>query len=112
MIEFIFTLVLMFSLSFLLYLTARALPRIVEEPATDRKSILDRWAHSPMPEKIDTALNGFLLKFLRRVKIVLLRIDNTLGKQLRKMKVEDADKKPAIDFKDIAGQDKGGDENN
>lgn len=104
---FIFTSVLMVSLSTLLYLMARALPRIAEEPAeADKRNFLDRWAHSPIPEKVDIALNGFLLKFLRKLKVLVLKIDNALSRHLQKVKPEENGKKPAIDFKEIAGQNK------
>ncbi len=96
----------MASLSGVLYLMVRALPRIAEEPAGERKSFLDRWAHSEVPEKVDQALNGFLLKFLRKAKVLVLKLDNALSKHLQKIKPEDTDKKPAIDFKEMAGQNK------
>ena len=109
MLEFISVSVLMISFSAVLYLMARALPRIAEEPqAEDRRSILDRWAHSQIPEKVDIALNGFLLKFLRKLKVLVLRLDNTLSKHLQKVKPEGNDKRPNIDFKEIAGQNKEG----
>jgi hypothetical protein len=83
---FIFILVLMFSLSGVLYLTVLALPRIAELDATTAgtsggddanvgsrgaalsgsQRLLDRWANSKLPEKIDTMLNNWFLKFLRK----------------------------------------------
>ncbi len=107
MLEFISVSILMISFSAVLYLMARALPRIVEEPQTDeRRGFLDRWARSQIPEKVDLALNGFLLKFLRKLKVLVLRLDNTLSHHLQKVKPEDNTKKPNIDFKEIAGQNK------
>lgn len=104
MAAFIFTSILMVSLSTVLYLMVRALPRIVEEPRTEESGLLDRWAHSQIPEKVDVALNGFLLKLLRRIKVFVLKFDNTLSKHLQRVKPEDTDKKPNIDFKEIAGK--------
>ena len=112
MLEFIFTIVLMVSLSFVLYLMVRALPRIVEDPAVESKSFLDRWAHSEIPEKVDVAMNTFFLKFLRKLKVGVLKLDNTLGKHLQRIKAEDAQKKSSIDFKDIAGQNEGVEDEN
>jgi hypothetical protein len=102
--EFIFTIILMICVGIVLYLTAQALPRIEEVPS-EEKGFLERWAHSEMPEKIDAAFNNFLLKFLRRVKVFVLKFDNTLAKHLQKIKPEE-DKRPAIDFKEISGQNK------
>ena len=101
---FVFTTVLMVSLSAVLYLMVRALPRIVEEPLVEGQGLLDRWTHSQIPEKVDIVLNGFLLKSLRKLKVLVLKIDNTLSKHLEKVKpAGENGKKPAIDFKEIAG---------
>lgn len=98
----------MVSLSVVLYLMARALPRVVEEPQPEKQGFLDRWAHSQFPEKLDVAFNGFLLKFLRKLKVLVLKLDNTLSKHLQKARGEENGKKPAIDFREIAGQNKEG----
>ena len=98
----------MLCLGTVLYLAVQALPRIEEVPA-DEKGFFERWAHSELPEKIDAAFNNFLLKFLRRVKVLILKLDNVLAKHLQKIKPE-ADKRPNIDFKEISGQNKEGSE--
>ena|SRR5271157_3502795 len=105
MLQFIFTDIFMLSLGAILYLMVRALPRIVEEPL-EKKNFLDEWAHSDIPEKMDAMLNGFLFKFLRKVKILILKLDNTLSKELRKIKSEENGVKPTIDFKEMAEQKK------
>ena len=102
--EFIFTIALMICVGIVLYLTVQALPRI-EEVSSEKKGFLERWAHSEMPEKIDAAFNNFLLKFLRRIKVLVLKFDNTLAKHLQKIKPEE-DKRPTIDFKEMSGQNK------
>lgn len=106
--EFIFTTILMICLGTVLYLTVQALPRIEEVPS-EGKGFLERWAHSEMPEKIDAAFNNFLLKFLRKIKVLILKLDNMLAKHLQKIKPEE-DKRPNIDFKEISGQNKEGSE--
>ena len=106
--EFIFTIILMICVGIVLYLTVQTLPRIEEAPS-DQKGFLERWAHSEMPGKIDAAFNNFLLKFLRRNKVLMLKLDNVLAKHLQKIKPEE-DKRPAIDFKEISGQNKEGSE--
>jgi len=106
MLLFIFTLLLMFSLSAVLYLMVRALPRIVDEPPPEQRGILDRWAHSELPEKFDAWFNGFLLKFLRKFKVFILKLDNTISTHLRKIHREKDGANTAIDFKEISGQNK------
>jgi len=100
--ELIFTIILMICVGIVLYLMVQALPRIEEVPS-EEKGFLERWAHSEMPEKIDAAFNNFLLKFLRRVKVLVLKLDNALARHLQKIKPEE-DKRPTIDFKEISGQ--------
>jgi len=94
----------MVCLGTVLYLTVQALPRIEEVPS-EEKGFLERWARSEMPEKIDAAFNNFLLKFLRRTKVLILKLDNVLAKHLQKIKPEE-NKRPNIDFKEISGQNK------
>lgn len=98
----------MVSLSAVLLIMVRALPRVAEEPKGEGRGFLDRWAHSQLPEKIDAFLNGFLLKFLRKLKVFVLRLDNAIAKHLQKVKLEAVaeDRRANIDFKEIAGQNK------
>lgn len=111
MLQFIFTDILMLSLGAVLYLMVRALPRIVEDPS-EKKNFLDRWAHSDAPEKMDAVLNSFLFKFLRKVKVLVLKLDNALSRGLRKVKPEESGVKPTIDFKEIIEQKENGAEEN
>lgn len=96
--------ILMVALAAMLYLMVRALPRIAEEPLAERSGLLDRWARSQFPEKADRFLNDFFLKFLRKLKVLVLKFENGISNRLEKVKPEDNDKKPAIDFKEIAGK--------
>ena len=105
MLQFIFTDIFMLSLGAILYLMVRTLPRIAEEPS-EKKNFLDRWAHSDVPERMDAALNSFLFKFLKKVKIFILKLDNMLSKELRKIKSEENGANSAIDFKEMTGQNK------
>lgn len=107
--ELIFIIILMLCLGTVLYLIVKALPRIAEVPG-DEVDFFDRWAHSELPEKVDAAINSFLLKFLRKIKVLILKLDNTLGKHVQKIKAEDKEKKQSIDFKEISGQNKEGSE--
>ena len=115
MVLFVFTLLLMFSLSAVLYLMVRALPRLSEadgvagggaRTAAERRSLLDRWAHSEIPEKIDASFNNWLLKFLRKFKVFVLKLDNAVSNHLSKIhhETKTAEKKSAIDFKEISGK--------
>lgn len=88
MFQFIVTNVLMVSLAAIFYLILGALPRIGEDENTKKMGILERWIQSGAPERIDAALNGFLFKFLRKLKVFSLRVDNFLTESLKKVKAE------------------------
>jgi hypothetical protein len=108
MVFFIFTLLLMFSLSGVLYLMVRALPRVEDAAIVsgdEHRGFLDRWARSQLPEKFDRWFNGFLLKFLRKFKVFILKLDNIVSTHLRKIHHEKNGKK-TIDFKEISEQNK------
>ena len=109
MAQFIFTNLLMLSLGVILYVEVRTLPRIEESAPVEKKSVLERWIASEIPEKIDSALKDFSVKFLRRFKVLLLKVDNSLSSHLRKIKPEAdpaAKTKPTIDFSEISGKNK------
>jgi Na+-transporting methylmalonyl-CoA/oxaloacetate decarboxylase gamma subunit len=99
---FVFTILFMFALGAVLYLMVRALPRVAPDPQA-KESFLDRWARSEIPEKIDAAFNGFLVKFLRRVKIFAMKFDNAVSAGLRRAAAEEKekDKKHTFELKDI-----------
>ena len=97
---FVFTILLMLAFGAVLYLMVRTLPRITEEPQ-EKESLLDRWERSRIPEKIDAAFNGFLLKFLRRLKVIALKFDNAVSVGLRKVSSGEREKKPGFEMKDV-----------
>ncbi|MBI4084938.1 MAG: hypothetical protein HY432_00260 [Candidatus Liptonbacteria bacterium] len=100
MLQFILTTILMASLGTMLYLMARSLPR-VEEEIYDKPGFMDKLASSEVPEKIDAALNDFVLKFLRKIKVILLKVDNSITEKLKKISPNNGNGKPRIDFKDL-----------
>ncbi len=111
MFQFIVTNILMISVGAIVFIIARTLPRLEPDVRPEKKNILERWIASEIPERIDAALNGFLVKFLRRLKVLLLKVDNSLSGHLQKIKPEtpgtqngNGKAKPVIDFKEIAGE--------
>lgn len=105
MFQFILTTVLMSSLGTMLYLVARSLPRL-DEKLSDKPGILERISSSEIPEKIDAAFNNFLSKFLRRVKVILMKIDNFINEKLKRVSPNGNGKPSAnrrIDFKELNG---------
>jgi hypothetical protein len=86
----------------IVYLIARGVPRIDdtlrEEPKNKIDHKIDHWFSKIPIEKFDVALSNFLEKFLRRLRIGLLRMDNFLVKHLNKVKTvnQENNKKPDL----------------
>ncbi len=112
MFQFILTNVFMVSLGALLYFVIRTLPRIEQDNGVvETKGFFERLIVSRIPERVDGAVNSFLFKFLRKFKVVLLKIDNMVGRQIKKIQPEasgngNSADKSAIDFADIKGKNK------
>lgn len=103
MFAFILTNIFFLSLAGLILLTARAIPR-VEEDKSKRQGILDRLAASELPEKFDEVLGNTIFKLLRKVKVLILRLDNFVNKEIKRFsKVAE---KPSQDFKGMIEEDK------
>lgn len=84
MYNFILQTLVMLSLGTIIYLMARAAPRVSE---TDLKSepwsdYLDRLAKKIPLEKADTWASYWLERFLRQLKVLVLKLDNLLSKHL------------------------------
>ena len=77
----------MLSLGAIIYLFARALPRVLETASSEpRKNYLEDFFRKFPLEKADAFSSYWLERFLRKLKIVILRFDNLLTKYLRNLK--------------------------
>jgi len=87
MIKFILEILIFLSLGAAVYLVARSLPRINDEdfqkPAGSRASWL-----MPYLEKADELLKVYLERFLRRLKVFVMRLDNWVSQKLANFKKE------------------------
>lgn len=73
----------------MIYLVARAVPRISDEAISGivkQPSKFDRIFSFLRLEKIDPLLHNFLEKFLRKMKLVLMKLDNIASSYLEKVK--------------------------
>ncbi len=100
MYDFILQIILFGSLGTIVYLMARAVPRVTDagEPMHDSGRFDRMLSRLPLKE-IDGRLNGYLEKFLRRLKVLILRFNNSVdGKldKLRRMNVRAEDKGPDL----------------
>ncbi|MEK7212325.1 MAG: hypothetical protein AAB686_01455 [Patescibacteria group bacterium] len=106
MLQFIFANIFLLAIGAILYLTVRSLPRIGEERMARSPGLLERWVTSDVPHKIDLTVSSYAGKFFRKLKVVLMRMDNYLTTRLKKMGSEKNDglngqAKPKIDFSEL-----------
>lgn len=103
MFQFILLDILFVAVGTLVYIFVRALPRVEEEPVgEDTRGVIERWIASELPERFDAFLNTVLFKTLRKAKVWVMKIDNSVTKHLATLKPENgAEQKP--DFKEITG---------
>jgi hypothetical protein len=75
----------MVALAVILYLMAKALPRISDEPENDRA---EKSRAMFYVEKLDTLLKTFLEKTLRQLRVWILKFDNFIGEKINRFKKE------------------------
>ncbi len=86
MYNFLLQIFIMVSFGTVIFLAARVLPRISEtETVNAPKAKSNRFSSFPF-EKIDAAVNAFIEKTLRKIKLILMKTDNMVSRQLGKFK--------------------------
>lgn len=83
--DFILQLILFGSLGVIAYIVARAIPRLDDGENQDIKFVKSFMAYIPT-HKLDLALASFLEKTLRKARVAVLRIDNSLMGYLGRVK--------------------------
>ena len=76
----------MIGLGAMIYLVARAAPRVSEEVVSKETGKESRLFGHQKIEKIDVLLNNFLEKMLRKFKLLLMKLDNFTNDYLDKVK--------------------------
>lgn len=76
------------SLGIIVYLFARALPRVASNHPEDLQPLggFDRFISRLPLEKIDRGLHSFFEKALRKMRIVLMKVDNYINSHLKNIK--------------------------
>ncbi len=71
----------------MLYLMTRAVPRVSETIApVNQRNYVDEFVKKIPFDKIDAFINAWAAKFLRKSKILVLKLDNRIGDSLIKFK--------------------------
>ena len=94
MLKFISHITMMVGLGAILYLFARALPRINDNEIQGRKSLIKTHIIFHYAEKIDARLKYLSEKSLRRLSLVLLKLENQVNKKLTRLKKENTPREP------------------
>ena len=85
MIRFIAQTLIMAALAVILYLMAKALPRISDEPENS-------WSEKSRAmfyvEKTDVLFKAFLEKTLRQIRVWILKFDNFISQKINRFKKE------------------------
>lgn len=88
MFKFILQILIMLSLGAVLYLIARAVPRVSDEEIKKNHATIPSHGFMTFLEKIDDKLKLILEKLLRRTRIWILKFDNFIVEKLKKFKKE------------------------
>ena len=87
MYSFLLQIAFMASLGLIIYLFARAVPRIGDElPDNKPGSRFDQLISSFPIEKFDASIGAFMEKTLRKLRLIILRLDNAIGGYLNNIK--------------------------
>jgi hypothetical protein len=86
MYDFIVHIVLVASLAAMIYLLARALPRVVDEEGTVAAGFFDRLVDKLPLQRIDYSISSGLEKMLRKAKILVLKLDNVINNYLEQIR--------------------------
>ena len=87
MYNFILEILIFSSLGFTVYLFARGVARVDETaPVSHPAGFFDRMLRRLPLDRIDERLNSFLEKILRRLRVLVLKLDNWVNGSLAKLK--------------------------
>jgi hypothetical protein len=111
MTSFILQSLMMLSLGVVLYLLARALPRIDDSELNPPVRNIHHQRLTAYLEKIDGWINYFLERFLRKLRLFLMKLDNTVSQKLGKFKKDALAKETGFPVPDAGNGEKkdGGD---
>ncbi len=86
MFDLILQLVVFGSLGFIIYLMARALPRVENNPQPPRgPNFFEKLIAKVPMSRLDNDINGFLARLLRKFRVVTLKLDNFINDRLGKL---------------------------
>ncbi len=101
MINLVLQIIVFSSLGLVVYMIARAIPRVPEETAAPRRANwVDRMMSKIPMAKIDENINSFFSKLLRKAKVIVMKIDNFINDRLGKMNKKSGPSAPTAPSQD------------
>lgn len=92
MYNFVLQIIVFGSLGLIIYLLVRAMPRVIDAPAPSRPAnFFDKLMGKIPVAKIDQNINSFFAKFLRKLKVIIMKIDNFVNDRLGKLTKKNGD---------------------
>lgn len=88
MFAFIFEIIIFVCLAVLMVIALRALPRVSNEVFTESRSRVRVHELMIALERVDDVLKILFEKFLRRLKVLIMKLDNIVTKKISKFKNE------------------------
>jgi len=85
MYDFIIQISLFTGLAVMVYLLARAVPRLAESQPRQTNAF-DRFLAKLPLDKVDTGINSFFERLLRKSKVLISKADNFVNGSLRRLK--------------------------
>lgn len=98
MSDFVVQISLVLSLAVIIYIFARALPRL-PDAAEKNGNVFDKVIGRLPLEKIDTTLSSFGERFLRKAKILVMKADHLINGYINKIKAHEEAKQKRVDLK-------------
>jgi hypothetical protein len=92
MYNFILQIVAVLSGAVIIYVLSRGLKRVEEnvgEPSTPFFVVIDKWLNKLPLKRFDEWILGFLGKFLRKIRVINLKIENAVNSGIGKLRHEE-----------------------
>jgi len=107
MYNFFFQSTIVLSLGVIIYLLSRAVPRISDSHEINRApNFFDQLIKKIPISRIDSALNLFFAKLLRKIKVLIMKTDNLINVGIHKLRKEDYNNGQNSLFSDLSDKDK------
>jgi hypothetical protein len=86
-LQFVLSNLLLIAAGAIIFVFIRTLPHI-ETKEVVKRGVFERWITSEFPERLDQFTSGLFMRTLRKIKVLVLKLDNALNKKMETLKLE------------------------